>query len=174
MKRRTFLQGISVITVLPFFSFSLSTQAVADSIKQTLIKPLNKPHKAWRGLVSKEAYQVLFEEHTEEPGSSELNYEYREGIFICAACYLPLFESQYKYESGSGWPSFTQPILGHIGTKRDFKIIFLRTEYHCARCGGHQGHVFKDGPPPRGERWCNNGLALKFVLKTDQLPEPRG
>lgn len=174
MKRRTFLQGISVITVLPFFSFSLSTRAVADSIKQTLIKPLNKPHKAWRGLVSKEAYQVLFEEHTEEPGSSELNYEYREGIFICAACYLPLFESQYKYESGSGWPSFTQPILGHIGTKRDFKIIFLRTEYHCARCGGHQGHVFKDGPPPRGERWCNNGLALKFVLKTDQLPEPRG
>ncbi len=174
MKRRTFLQGISVITVLPFFSFSLSTQAVANSIKQTLIKPLNKPHKAWRGLVSKEAYQVLFEEHTEEPGSSELNYEYREGIFICAACYLPLFESQYKYESGSGWPSFTQPILGHIGTKRDFKIIFLRTEYHCARCGGHQGHVFKDGPPPRGERWCNNGLALKFVLKTDQLPEPRG
>jgi len=174
MKRRTFLQGISVITVLPFFSFSLSTQAVANSIKQTLIKPLNKPHKAWRGLVSKEAYQVLFEEHTEEPGSSELNYEYREGIFICAACYLPLFESQYKYESGSGWPSFTQPILGHIGTKRDFKIIFLRTEYHCARCGGHQGHVFKDGPSPRGERWCNNGLALKFVLKTDQLPEPRG
>ncbi|MBL0010302.1 MAG: peptide-methionine (R)-S-oxide reductase MsrB [Nitrosomonas sp.] len=174
MKRRTFLQGISVITVLPFFSFSLSTQAVANSIKQTLIKPLNKPHKAWRGLVSKEAYQVLFEEHTEEPGSSELNYEYREGIFICAACYLPLFESQYKYESGSGWPSFTQPILGHIGTKRDFKIIFLRTEYHCARCGGHQGHVFKDGPPPRGERWCNNGLALKFVLKTDKLPEPRG
>ena len=174
MKRRTFLQGISVITVLPFFSFSLSTQAVANSIKQTLIKPLNKPHKAWRGLVSKEAYQVLFEEHTEEPGSSELNYEYREGIFICAACYLPLFESQYKYESGSGWPSFTQPILGHIGTKRDFKIIFLRTEYHCARCGGHQGHVFKDGPPPRGERWCNNGLAFKFVLKTDQLPEPRG
>ncbi|MDO8893377.1 MAG: peptide-methionine (R)-S-oxide reductase MsrB [Nitrosomonas sp.] len=174
MKRRTFLQGSSVIPVLPFFSFSLSTIAVANSIKQTVIEPLNKPHKAWRGLVSTEAYKVLFEENTEEPGSSELNYEYREGIFICAACYLPLFESQYKYESGSGWPSFTQPIPGSFGTKRDFQLIFLRTEYHCARCGGHQGHVFKDGPPPRGERWCNNGLALKFVPKTDQLPALRG
>ncbi|MDO9470981.1 MAG: peptide-methionine (R)-S-oxide reductase MsrB [Nitrosomonas sp.] len=174
MKRRTFLQGSSVIPVLPFFSFSLSTIAVANSIKQTVIEPLNKPHKAWRGLVSTEAYKVLFEENTEEPGSSELNYEYREGIFICAACYLPLFESQYKYESGSGWPSFTQPIPGSFGTKRDLQLLFLRTEYHCARCGGHQGHVFKDGPPPRGERWCNNGLALKFVPKTDQLPALRG
>ncbi len=174
MKRRTFLQRSSVIPILPFFSFSLSTTAVANNTKQTVIEPLNKPHKAWRGLVSTEAYKVLFEEHTEEPGSSELNYEHREGIFICAACYLPLFESQYKYESGSGWPSFTQPIPGSIGTKRDFQLIFLRTEYHCARCGGHQGHVFKDGPPPRGERWCNNGLALKFVLETDRLPELRG
>ena len=174
MKRRTFLQGSSVIPILPFFSFSLSTTAVANNTKQTVIEPLYKPHKAWHGLVSTEAYKVLFEEHTEEPGSSELNYEHREGIFICAACYSPLFESQYKYESGSGWPSFTQPIPGSIGTKRDFQLIFLRTEYHCARCGGHQGHVFKDGPPPKSERWCNNGLALKFVLKTDQLPALRG
>ncbi|MDH5479168.1 MAG: peptide-methionine (R)-S-oxide reductase, partial [Nitrosomonas sp.] len=86
----------------------------------------------------------------------------------------PLFESQHKYESGTGWPSFTQPIAGHMGTKHDYKLIILRTEYHCARCGGHQGHVFKDGPKPRGERWCNNGLALKFVLRSDALPPLRG
>ena len=173
MKRRTFLQGITVITVLPAFSFSLLTQVVASNIHQTVIEPLKKPHAAWRELISPEAYRILFEEHTEEPGSSELNHEHREGAFICAACYLPLFESQHKYESGTGWPSFTQPIAGHMVTRRDFKLIFLRTEYHCARCGGHQGHVFKDGPSPRGERWCNNGLALKFVLKTDQLPALR-
>ena len=172
MKRRIFLQGISVITALPVLS--LSIPAVANNSHQAAVVPLNKPPEAWRNLVSPEAYQVLFEEHTEEPNSSELNHEYREGIFICAACYLPLFESQYKYESGTGWPSFTQPILGHVSTRRDFKLIFPRTEYHCARCGGHQGHVFKDGPPPRGERWCNNGLALKFVPKTDRLPALRG
>ena len=114
MKRRTFLQGISIITVLPVLSFSLSAQIVTNNINQTAIEPLNKPHKAWRGLVSPEAYRVLFEEHTEEPGSSELNHEHREGTFICAACYLPLFESQYKYESGTGWPSFTQPISVQI------------------------------------------------------------
>ncbi len=172
MKRRIFLQGISVITALPVLS--LSIPAVANNSHQAAVVPLNKPPEAWRDLVTPEAYRVLFEEHTEEPNSSELNHEYREGTFICAACYLPLFESQYKYESGTGWPSFTQPILGHVSTRRDFKLIFPRTEYHCARCGGHQGHVFKDGPPPRGERWCNNGLALKFVPKTDRLPALRG
>lgn len=173
MKRRTFLQGISVVTVLPVFSSSLPAQVIASNSNRTAVESLNKPHTAWRELVSPEAYRVLFEEHTEEPGSSELNHEHREGIFICAACYLPLFESQHKYESGTGWPSFTQPITGHTATRHDFTLIFLRTEYHCARCGGHQGHVFKDGPPPRGERWCNNGLALKFVLETDQLPDLR-
>ncbi|HLE19877.1 MAG TPA: peptide-methionine (R)-S-oxide reductase, partial [Vicinamibacteria bacterium] len=90
--------------------------------------------------------------------------------FICAACFLPLFESAAKYDSGTGWPSFFQPIPGHLGTKRDFKLIFPRTEYHCIRCGGHQGHVFKDGPPPTGQRWCNNGVALKFVAEGEELP----
>lgn len=104
-----------------------------------------------------------------------LNDEKRDGTFICAACYLPLFSSEHKYESGTGWPSFTRPIeVGHIGTKRDFKLIIPRTEYHCARCGGHQGHVFNDGPPPRGERWCNNGVALRFIVKGDVLPALRG
>ena len=124
MKRRTFLQGISIITISPVLSFAFPTQAVAKDIT---IEPLNKPPEAWRGLVSPEAYRVLFEEHTEAPESSELNHEHREGTFICAACYLPLFESQHKYESGTGWPSFTQPISGHINTRRDFKLIFPST-----------------------------------------------
>jgi peptide-methionine (R)-S-oxide reductase len=173
MKRRTFLQGIGVVTTLPVISLYLTGKISANTVNPMLVEPLDKPHEAWRGLVSPEAYKVLFEEQTELPGSSKLNHEHRDGTFICAACYLPLFESQYKYESGTGWPSFTQPIEGHVGTKRDYKLIILRTEYHCARCGGHQGHVFKDGPKPRGERWCNNGLALKFVLRTDELPSLR-
>ena len=175
MKRRIFFEKIIAIIALPFFPALLWAQSnESGHEKRNAVEPINRPHEEWRGVISPEAYQILFEERTEKPGSSELNHEQREGTFICAACYLPLFESQHKYESGTGWPSFTQPIPGHIGTKRDFKLIFLRTEYHCARCGGHQGHVFNDWPPPRGERWCNNGLALKFVLKTDQLPELRG
>jgi peptide-methionine (R)-S-oxide reductase len=130
---------------------------------------------SWRGKVSDEAWQVLFREATERPGSSPLNDEKRDGVFICAACYLPLFSSEHKFESGTGWPSFTRPLeVGNIGTKRDFKLILPRTEYHCARCGGHQGHVFNDGPPPRGERWCNNGVALRFIVKGEALPALRG
>jgi peptide-methionine (R)-S-oxide reductase len=139
----------------------------------TTVVPLNKAHGAWRELLSPEAYAVLFEEDTERPGSSPLNQEERDGTYLCAACYLPLFASQHKYESGTGWPSFTQPIAGHMGTKRDFKLIFPRTEYHCARCGGHQGHLFNDGPQPRGERWCNNGVALRFIPQGQALPELR-
>nr|WP_229148915.1 peptide-methionine (R)-S-oxide reductase MsrB [Alcanivorax sp. 1008] len=139
------------------------------------VRKLDAPADSWRGKVSDEAWQVLFREATERAGSSPLNDEKREGTFVCAACYLPLFSSEHKYESGTGWPSFTRPIEdGNIGTKRDFKLIIPRTEYHCARCGGHQGHVFNDGPPPRGERWCNNGVALRFVFKGEALPALRG
>ena len=116
---------------------------------------------------------MLFKEATEPPGSSPLNQETRDGLFACAACFLPLFESSSKYESGTGWPSFFAPIAGRIGSRKDFKLILPRTEYHCARCGGHQGHVFKDGPAPTGERYCNNGVALRFVPDGDPLPEPR-
>ena len=112
-----------------------------------------------------------FKEATEPAGTSSLNQEKREGTFICAACYLPLFESSAKYESGTGWPSFFQPVLGHLETKTDFKLILPRTEYHCARCGGHQGHVFKDGPQPTGQRYCNNGVALEFIPSGDPLPD---
>ena len=127
----------------------------------------------WRDLLSPEQFAVLFKEGTEPPGSSALNQEKRNGTFVCAACFQPLFESSSKYESGTGWPSFIAPIEGGLGTKRDFKLILPRTEYHCGRCGGHQGHVFNDGPSQTGERYCNNGVALRFVPEEELLPEPR-
>jgi len=127
------------------------------------IEPLEKPKAEWRKLLPPDAYAVLFEERTERAFSSPLDKEKRHGTFICAACYLPLFTSTAKFDSGTGWPSFYEPIAGRVGTKRDFWLVVPRTEYHCARCGGHQGHVFNDGPKPTGQRWCNNGLALQFV-----------
>ena len=138
------------------------------------VRRMNRPDEFWRDKVSPQAYAVLFNEATERAGSSPLNAEKRPGRFICAACHLPLFESEHKFESGTGWPSFTQAIAGHTGSMRDFKLIFPRTEYHCARCGGHQGHIFDDGPPPLGKRWCNNGLALAFVPQGESLPPLRG
>ena len=134
---------------------------------------LEKPSGYWRKLLRDEEYVVLFKEGTEPPGSSGLNQEKRKGTFVCAACYQPLFESSSKYESGTGWPSFYTPIEGSLGTSRDFKLLLPRTEYHCTRCGGHQGHVFPDGPEPTGERYCNNGVALRFVPEGEPLPELR-
>ena len=117
----------------------------------------------WRRLLSEEQYRVLRKEGTERPWTSPLNDEKRSGNYVCAGCEQPLFKSNMKFDSGTGWPSFFDFIDGTIGTKRDFKLILPRTEYHCSRCGGHQGHVFKDGPPPTGLRYCNNGVALRFV-----------
>jgi peptide-methionine (R)-S-oxide reductase len=110
----------------------------------------------------------LRDEGTEPAGSSALDKEYRQGEYRCAGCDLLLFTSAMKYDSGTGWPSFFDKVEGHLETKRDFKLIWPRTEYHCARCGGHQGHVFDDGPKPTGLRWCNNGLALRFVPDTEK------
>ncbi|MCY4027524.1 MAG: peptide-methionine (R)-S-oxide reductase MsrB [Acidobacteria bacterium] len=137
------------------------------------VDKLDRPAGEWRELLSEQSFAVLFKEATEPPGTSELNQEKREGTFICAACHLPLFESTAKYESGTGWPSFFDAIPGRLGTKTDFKLILPRTEYHCARCGGHQGHVFKDGPPPTGQRYCNNGVALRFVPAGEEPPPLR-
>ncbi len=116
----------------------------------------------WKSRLSSEAFAVLRREATERPWSSPLNDEKREGIYACAGCGLDLFESSTKFDSGTGWPSFFDAIPGRIGEKRDFKLILPRTEYHCARCGGHRGHVFDDGPSPTGLRYCNNGVALTF------------
>jgi peptide-methionine (R)-S-oxide reductase len=137
------------------------------------IEKLSTPRADWREILPPQCHQVLFEEGTEPPRSSPLNQEKRSGTFICAACHLPLFSSEAKFESGTGWPSFNQPFPGHIATKKDFKLIWPRTEYHCARCGGHQGHVFPDGPAPTGQRWCNNGVALVFVPEGKELPPLR-
>ncbi len=134
---------------------------------------LEKPLEEWRTLLSADQYAVLFKAATEPPGSSPLNQEKRAGLFVCAACHLPLFESESKYESGTGWPSFFAPIADNIGTKRDSKMILPRTEYHCTRCGGHQGHVFADGPQPTGQRYCNNGVALRFVPEGEPPPDLR-
>ena len=124
---------------------------------------LEKPKAEWKKLLPEDRYTVLFEEGTERAGTSPLNLEKRAGTFVCAGCDLPLFKSDTKYESGTGWPSFFNYIPGALEMKTDFKLILPRTEYHCARCEGHQGHVFDDGPRPTGKRYCNNGVALKFV-----------
>lgn len=123
----------------------------------------NLSEAEWRERLTEEEFRVLRKEGTERAGTSPLNDEKRKGTFVCAGCALPLFSSETKYESGTGWPSFFDVLPGAVETKRDFKLIVPRTEYHCSRCGGHQGHVFKDGPQPTGLRYCNNGVALDFI-----------
>ena len=137
------------------------------------VAPLVKPKDEWRRLLTPEQYGVLFEEGTERAGTSPLNREKRAGTFVCAACNAPLFTSAAKYESGTGWPSFFEPIPGALATRQDRKLFWPRTEYHCARCGGHQGHVFDDGPEPTGQRYCNNGVAIRFVPEGEPLPALR-
>ena len=126
---------------------------------------ISKPNHEWQCSLTPAQFEVLRQEGTERPFTSPLNGIKGEGTFVCAGCGLPLFTSEHKYNSGTGWPSFFNVIPGNVETKTDHKIGAARTEYHCARCGGHQGHVFEDGPKPTGLRYCNNGVALKFVPK---------
>jgi len=134
---------------------------------------MSHKHAAWARILPEDTYRVLFREATECAGTSPLNDEKRPGTFVCAACHSPLFTQQTKFNSGTGWPSFWQAIDGAVETRTDFKLILPRTEYHCARCGGHQGHVFRDGPAPTGLRYCNNGVALRFVPEGEVLPPIR-
>lgn len=161
------------------FSILAATASVACSQGQTVAQiPSLKEHNMsqdqdidwsglseaqWKDRLPAQAFTVLRKEGTERPFTSPLNDEKRDGTFVCAGCALPLFSAKAKYDSGTGWPSFFRPLEGAIKTKKDFKLVLPRTEYHCARCGGHQGHVFKDGPKPTGLRYCNNGVALDFI-----------
>ena len=117
----------------------------------------------WQTRLSKEEYYILRKEGTERPGTSILNYEKRKGIYNCIGCEQSLFTSDMKFDSGTGWPSFFDYLPNALEFKTDFKLVIPRKEYHCSRCGGHHGHVFKDGPEPTGLRYCNNGLVLKFI-----------
>jgi peptide-methionine (R)-S-oxide reductase len=162
MERRQFitmaLGGLALAVMSPVFK-------AAKALAAEMVEKLSKTNEEWKKLLTPTQYNVLREEGTERPFTSPLLDEHREGIFACIACDLPLFPSKFKFDSGTGWPSFYDSIQGHIETKNDYALIMPRTEYHCARCGGHHGHVFEDGPKPTGLRYCNNGVVLKFIPK---------
>ncbi len=166
MTRRGLLKTFTALSLLPFGPARAETDEKLGA--------LQKPASAWRDLVTPEQYDVLFHEATERAFSHPYQQEKRAGTYLCTACYLPLFDSSAKYDSGTGWPSFYRALPEAVATKPDRTLWYVRNEYHCARCGGHQGHVFDDGPQPTGLRYCNNGLALKFVPKGDPLPALRG
>ncbi len=124
---------------------------------------VTKSTEEWKKQLTPAQFSVLREENTERPRSSALNDEHRRGVYACAGCALPVYASEAKFESGTGWPSFTAPIAGAVRTRPDRGLLGTRTEVHCRRCGGHLGHVFDDGPPATGQRWCMNGIAMEFV-----------
>jgi peptide-methionine (R)-S-oxide reductase len=155
--RRTFLATAATAAVAAF----APAAALADRYAGSPWRKLSDAD--WKKRLSPDAYQVLRREGTERPWSSPLLNEHRKGTFACAGCGLPLFHSAWKFESGTGWPSFYTVIPGAVAQKRDLALIVPRTEYHCARCLGHQGHVFDDGPRPTGLRYCNDGVALAFT-----------
>jgi peptide-methionine (R)-S-oxide reductase len=176
MRRRTFLgRFIGSVAAAAPAGRVLSAPSVEELRKNwrdlldpeapvaTSTAPLTRSDEEWRALLTPQQYGVLRDEDTERAFTSPLNDEHRAGVFVCVACDLPLFTSAMKFDSGTGWPSFFTTIPDAFETKRDFLLIWPRTEYHCARCGGHHGHVFDDGPPPTRERWCNNGVALRFI-----------
>ena len=154
-------QLIAILSALGLAPKAVDAQTTAPAAPKP--DTLRLSDAEWKKRLAPAQYDVLRHEGTERPGSSPLNDEHRKGRFDCAGCELPLFGSEMKFDSGTGWPSFFTSLPGAVVVKTDYKLILPRTEYHCARCEGHQGHVFDDGPKPTGKRYCNNGVALKFV-----------
>jgi peptide-methionine (R)-S-oxide reductase len=152
-----------LLSLLGYAGLAGKALAVESAPTGDAIGRLELSDAKWKQRLSPAQYDVLRREGTERAFTSPLNAEKRKGRFLCAGCDLPLFASDMKYDSGTGWPSFFAALPGAVQTRTDFKLLLPRTEYHCARCGGHHGHVFSDGPPPTGKRYCNNGVALKFV-----------
>ncbi len=160
MQRRSLIKLLGAAALAPVIG---QTVFARQDSSMTQTDKLELSEAEWRERLTPEQYYILREEGTERPGTSPLLKEKRDGTYVCAGCDHPLFDASMKYESGTGWPSFFSTLEGGVESKRDFKLIWPRTEYHCAKCGGHHGHLFEDGPEPTGLRYCNNGVALKFI-----------
>ncbi len=172
MERRDFMKftvrgmaGLALLSCLKGGASYAQAETPAPALQPSDIEPLHLSPAEWKAKLTVQQYGILRKAGTESAFTSPLLNEHREGVFACLGCGLPLFPSTFKYDSGTGWPSFFNAIPGHLQTKKDYMLLLPRTEYHCARCGGHHGHVFDDGPQPTGLRYCNNGAVLTFTPK---------
>jgi peptide-methionine (R)-S-oxide reductase len=165
--RRQFLTiAGAALGLLPVIAWLSRSETVETTEMPATRFPVEKTDAEWRASLSAEQYRVLRGHATERAGTSPLDHEKRAGTFVCAGCGQPLFSSTTKYDSGTGWPSFWEPLPGAVGTSVDRSVFMVRTEVHCSRCGGHLGHVFPDGPKPTGQRYCMNGVAMRFTPQT--------
>ena len=167
MDRRYFLQASAILggawVCYRGWSWWSSRAHTLDTVARTDAVAIHKTNAEWKQILTPAQFHILREHGTEPPGSSPLDHEYGKGTYVCAGCDQALFASATKFNSGTGWPSFYAPLPEAVGTSIDNSLLMTRVEVHCAQCGGHLGHVFNDGPPPTGQRYCMNGLALKFV-----------